>query len=187
MFSERVGKGLRNSAAILGIGGFLLVVIPSCEYYSLTGSFWPRSHIESLRGPISVKGWSDDGLLLADGRIVPLPGIRTLPRTSRALSLATKDGVEILPDGQVVGLLKVWHWCGNDPVRDDVRRIPLGPLLCFLREGVPTEPLPGDDVGPHSSSGGFTDHGWSISEYVGFTHFFLPRHPAWKWPMDQQS
>lgn len=187
MLSRRIRNGVLTGTAALGVGAVAFYVSPMGQFYSLTGSLWPKSHIESLCDPIAVKGWTDEGLLLADGRTVSLPGIRRLPKTSVALSRAVKDGVEIQADGQVVGLLKVWHWCGNDPMKNDVRRIPIGPLLCYLREGEPTKPVHDDDMEPMSSNGGFSDHGWSVSEYVGFAHFFMPRHPEWVWPSGRQS
>ena len=50
----------------------------------------------------------------------------------RVLALGTKHGVEVGADGRVFGLVRVWHWCGNDPVGYHPGRFPceldLGPI-----------------------------------------------------------
>ena len=37
--------------------------------------------------------------------------------------------------GRVVGLVKVYHWCGNDPVRKQWARVDLTHLLMYLHKG----------------------------------------------------
>lgn len=51
--------------------------------------------VETLEAPVEVAGWSDDGLHLADGRIVGLPGVQTMPTSSAGLRQAIRQGVEI--------------------------------------------------------------------------------------------
>ena len=56
---------------------------------------------------------------------------------------ATASGVELAPDGRVYGLVRIHHWCGNDPVQTHIARticystaqqaLALGPL--GLRSG----------------------------------------------------
>jgi hypothetical protein len=91
--------------------------------------------IEELRSPVAVASWSDTGLQLADGRFVSLPGIRLTPELSPALAEATKRGVELGADGRVYSLVRVHHWCGNDPVREHLARIDLVRMLTYLSPG----------------------------------------------------
>src|SRR5258705_3451827 len=98
----------------------------------LTGRFTPIHRLESLHAPIAVKSWTPDGLSLSDGRMVQLPGIHALPSASLALSEMTKRGIEISADGRVYGLVRVHHWCGNDPVREDIARGDISHGMTFL-------------------------------------------------------
>lgn len=133
--------------------------------------YWPQSHIERLRSPIEVRGWSPDGLRLADGRVMQLPGFRKLPLRSVALSRATERGIEVTPEGRVIGLVKIWHWCGNDAVWNDVSRVDLGHLLEFMREGEFDRRIQEGDPEPFKPGGAFRDSGWSISELVLYRRF----------------
>ena len=99
---------------VLGVG----LAWPRIDFYMLTGRFSPIEKIESLRNPVAVTKWSAEGLSLADGRTVHLLGLRSLPSQSAALAEVTKRGVELGTNGRVWGLVRVHHWCGNDPVRE---------------------------------------------------------------------
>ena len=65
-------------AIVLGV----VVAWPRISFYMLTGRFSPIEKIESLQNPVAVTKWSPDGLSLADGRTVQLPGLRSLPSDS---------------------------------------------------------------------------------------------------------
>jgi hypothetical protein len=120
--------------------------------------------IEELRNPRQVRGWSSAGLILDDGRTVPLPGIRLIPSQSKVLANATGRGVEINPDGRVIGLVKVHHWCGNDPIRRHIARVDLAEMMMLLDEG-------SFDLDPvfarweWNRAGRFSEYGWDMSEY----------------------
>lgn len=137
----------------------------------VTFHYWPQSHIERLQGAVEVDGWAASGLRLKDGRTVQLPGFRELPKESFALARATSQGVEITPEGRVIGLVRVWHWCGNDALRNDVRRVDIAHLLEFMREGKFDRVIAKDEPEPFSAGGGFGDYGWNISEKILFDHF----------------
>jgi hypothetical protein len=128
-------------------------------------------HIETLRSPVAVRGWSTAGLIL-DGRgVLPLPDLDALPASSPALAEATKLGIEIGEDGRVYGLLRVHHWCGNDPVRQHIARVDLSDLLLYLGEGRPTP-----DVSPPARHGGstppaFSRYGWMVHEFSSFDYW----------------
>jgi hypothetical protein len=108
----------------------------------LTGRFFPVHKIELLNRPMAVKGWTPAGLLLAAGRRASLPGLRTLPSASPALTEMTKRRVEIVPNGQVFGLVRVHHRCGNDPVREAIASVDLADVLMFLLVGQTAVPVP---------------------------------------------
>lgn len=147
----------RNLAALLAFLGLLTA------YLNFTGI------AERLNDPILVQGWSSEGLI-AGKRIIPLPGIGPLPSTSTALAKAIENGVEVATDGRVYGLVRVHHWCGNDPVRYHLARVDLAFLLIYLRDA---QPLGGLDPKLRSKlaarpGGRFSKFGWWLDEYSGF-------------------
>lgn len=126
--------------------------------------------IEVLRSPVEVTGWTKSGLVLADGRTIRLPGIKALPATSVGLLQAVRRGVELGRDGRVYGLVRVHHWCGNDPVRVHIARVDLSYLLAFVGEGQLANSLDPDlQVRMAQQPGGrFTRYGWEMGEFFHF-------------------
>ena len=152
------------------IGGLWLAYHVS--YYRLTGQFFATNIYERLEGPVAVESWSPDGLQLADGRTVQLPGFSALPEESQALDEATRRGVEIGADGHVTGLVKLWHCCGNDPVRNHVVRVDLAYLLMFTHEGQYVEAPPELKEWPPDTMAEiiegrreFSEYGWGLIDY----------------------
>ena len=143
-------------------------VAPRIDFYMLTGSFSPNHQIETLQNPVAVTRWSSDGLVLANGRTVQLPGLRAMPGQSAALAEATKRGGEIGSDGRVWGLVKVHHWCGNDPVREHIARVDLADMMVFLRVGEPVVPIREADLLITEPGGRFTEWGWDVGEFFHF-------------------
>lgn len=154
------------SMAVLAV--MAVVALPRLGFFMLTGRFTPIPEIESLHAPVAVKGWTSDGLSLSDGRLVQLPGLHALPSASAALSEMTKRGVEISADGRVYGLVRVHHWCGNDPVREHIARVNISDALIFLHVGQAVAPVPKSDDTVREVGGRFTEWGWNISEYLQF-------------------
>ena len=154
------------SAAVLSLA--VVVAWPQISFYMLTRRFFPIHKIESLQNPVAVKGWTTNGLLLADGRSSQLPGFSTLPGESVALTEATKRGVEIAKDGHVYGLMKIHHWCGNDPVREHIARVDISDAMMFLHVGQTVEPIPEPDSTVREAGGRFSEWGWNVSEFVQF-------------------
>lgn len=146
----------------------VLALAPRIDFFMLTGRFSPINQIETLQSPVSVTGWSSDGLKLADGRTVQLSGLRALPGQSAALAEATKRGGEITSDGRVWGLVKVHHWCGNDPVREHIARVDLADMMLFVRAGEPVVPIREEDLLITEPGGRFTAWGWNVSEFSYF-------------------
>lgn len=141
---------------------------PQIEFYQLTGHFYPIRKVESLSQPAAVQGWKENELKFADGRTVKVPGFRLLPAESEALQEATKRGVEITPDGRAICLVKIHHWCGNDPVREHIVRVDLSEMLLFLGVGETLSKLPPDEQGLERPGGRFSEFGWDVGEFGEF-------------------
>jgi len=133
--------------------------------WPLTGYPFPLFSIAGLHDPVDVKDWTSTGLQLADGRVVMPKGMQQLPKESFALKKVIEGGVEVEPDGRVIGRLVVRPNCGNDPVWYRVNRIDVAWLLTYLREGTPTAPLPSYAPLPYSDHV-VTDGGMPVVEYV---------------------
>jgi hypothetical protein len=160
----------------LGVFGAVIIVAfgalawPRLTYYQMTGRWFPKQIVDSLHSPVAVAGWSHDGLRLADGRTIQLPGFRKLPTISAALSEVTKRGVEIASDGRVYGLVRVLHGCGNDPVRKHIARVDVADILMYLGEGEWSTPPSAEtfELVSRTSGGSFSEWGWDVSEFSRF-------------------
>ena len=142
---------------------------PRIDFFMLTGRlFYPIRKVETLHAPISVKGWTADGLLLADGRTLSLPRLRVLPSQSVALSEVTKRGVEVGGDERVYGLVRVHHWCGNDPVREHIARVDISDMMTFLCVGETVGPVPEAEFRVREPGGTFSEWGWRVGEFYQF-------------------
>ena len=98
----------------------------------MTGSPVPLWSTERLEHPVVVKSLTDKTLILADGRSVALPFIKRLPVNDPVFLTALKHGVEVGQDGEVVGLIRDYRTCGNDPFIWKDRRINLSDLAGFM-------------------------------------------------------
>lgn len=147
----------------------------------------PRSEeiIETLHEPLTVARWCKDGLVLADGRTVTLPGIPELPEKSAMLLRLVSSGVEIDPAGRIYGLIDVWHRCGNDPVGRHVARVDIARVLEFVGEcGAPgpIEGAPLDEICDDVS-----EYGWNVSCYYSFTRRWTDATPPNGTPANDPS
>jgi len=136
-------------------------------FFLQTRHWFPIHKVEHLNLPIQVIRWTEDGLQLSDGRMLPLPGFKKLPLTSSALAEATQGGVEITTDGRVIGLVEIHHWCGNDPVRKHIARVDIAHLLRFLKQGEPSGPFLDEEIIPENGLGVETS-GWDPSSFMLF-------------------
>ena len=158
-------------AGVIGFGWACLRI----HHFQLTGRFFPIDKVESLNSPVAVRGWDEAGLLLTDGRRIQLPEFSQLPVPSAGLLEATKRGVEVATNGRVYGLVRVDHWCGNDPVGEHIARVDLSHLLTFLRQGTGRSPSPEPHWLARQPGGDFSEAGWSAGEFgrfVGSSDFF---------------
>jgi hypothetical protein len=93
----------------------------------------PRIQIvDSLKNPIMIQAIEPHYLVGEDGQKIALPYVLQLPVTNEVFSAALSRGVEIDTHGNVYGLLKIWHYCGTDPVRLHIARINLTALVILL-------------------------------------------------------
>lgn len=124
------------------VGGLIaLAMVPlgcGAMNYVAFGWWWRHSQVETLQPKMIVRSWNGTGLLLEDGRRVLPKGMTTLPIRSDALTAITKRGVQVDADGQVFGLLSLFHTCGNDPVGYDLRKINVAHFLLYHGEGTGT-------------------------------------------------
>lgn len=157
-------------AVLVGLLLLSLMLYETGSHFLLTGQFFPIDKFDQLQEAVAIDGWSEDGLALADGRTIMLPELTSLPKKSVALEAATKRGVDIGQDGRVYGLVKIHHWCGNDPVRNHIAKVDLAHMLMFLREGEPKSALAETMFG-NREAGGFSEWGWNISDYLLLQHF----------------
>jgi hypothetical protein len=124
----------------------------------------PIYKFEPLNNPQRVTGWTPKGLQLTDGRVVLPKGMRALPKKSEVLTELIRRGVEVDREGCVYGQVDLWHWCGNDPVWGDVRRVNIANVLAFLGEGTSFLKFARKPYG--NSTRQFSSmRRWSISDY----------------------
>jgi hypothetical protein len=102
--------------------------------------------VEELVNPQKVLGWDSTGLIL-DERKLRIPGIRAISTQSRAMKIGTIRGVEVTPEGRVIGLVRVYHRrsCGNATFINHLARIDLADMMRILGENPefsPTGPAP---------------------------------------------
>jgi hypothetical protein len=172
---QRFPFGIWVCLSVIGMIGVFFYFTPWGMRYLLTGHFFPINRIDNLVNSQTVSGWQEDGLKLSDGRVIMPLGMKKLPKSSESLSIVLKNGVEVASDGKVYGLIKIHHWCGNDPVENDLRKIDIGQLLAFYHEGTSTiKPYQYADDG-FVKSGGGSKYGWSISSLVEMRMMFDPK------------
>ena len=107
--------------------------------WPFVGPFRHEGHAETLQTPRQIRQITPEGLILENGTLLKIPYVQSIPTNLPVLLAATQRGVEVEPSGQVIGLIKVWHWCGNDPVLSHRGRVDLTGLL-LLAGATPTEP-----------------------------------------------
>lgn len=142
---------------------FLPLVVPA-------NGFFTKRIIETLSEPVQVDGWTTNGLQTSDGRTIALPGVANLPAELPGLSAATEQGIEIQPDGRVFGLIRIHHWCGNDPVREHVARVDLSYMAIYFSDQ-PVESKSGMNLGtlrPTHNTNVFSEHGWRYGDFLTF-------------------
>lgn len=113
----------------------------------LTTSPIPLWYFATLDDPVKVMTMTEDHLVLADGRNITLPFIKKLPYDNKLFQAAIANGVEIMSDGEVVGLMRLDKWCGHDPIQWKRIHVNLSNLAGALRpEGIDESVMSGEHL-----------------------------------------
>lgn len=175
-------------AAVAALALGVSVAWPRIDFWMLTGHLSPIQKIEALQHPVEATKWDASGIHLVDGRTVQLPGVTALPEDSPALLEALKRGIDVRQDGRISALVRIHHWCGNDPVREHVARVDLSDVMTFLRVGQPTTTVPDAEFLVREPGGTFSEYGWDISEFLQFQSWQSLTRPGAERPhVDQTS
>lgn len=170
-------RTMKTVIIALAISFVVAVVIEPRLLGPFYGLFFKAEIIEPLENPVGVEKWVSDGLILADGRLLPLPGVSQLPERSGILKELTRRGVEIGGDGRVYGLIKIHYWCGTTRMPYHLARMDIADVLIFLRIGESTLYAPDMPTGKGESGGMFYEElGWNVSEMVEFRFWLSYKH-----------
>lgn len=104
------------------------------EFYRLTGRFTPKRIVETLQSPVHIARTSQDELLTPDGKLLHVPGVTNVVIPDPINKDIIGYGVEVAPDGTLYTLVRVHHWCGNDPVVFHLARVNLSSLLLLVAD-----------------------------------------------------
>lgn len=110
----------------------ILIGVLGAFHILLTGSPIPLWVVDKLNSPKAVASIENDLIKTINGEILPLPKAELLGEHFRLSEDVLKNGVELTPSGEVFGLIRVHHWCGNDPVRYHLARVSLMSLVTML-------------------------------------------------------
>jgi len=103
------------------------------SYFLLTGSLFPKTIRDQLESPHLVSAINTQDIQLSDGRLIQLKDAALL----RAVPVISEDilthGVEIDASGELYSLVRIHHWCGNDPVRYHLAKVNLNALTIVLK------------------------------------------------------
>lgn len=128
--------------------------------------------IEQLASPVQVVGWNAEGIVLEDKRTIRLPDCRRMPVESQALPHLTKQGVEITSEGRVIGLVRIWNWCGTCARGEHIVRVDIADALYFFSEGewdAPASRYAREMIETSARiEQPFSKWGWNISSYGMF-------------------
>lgn len=131
--SRVIGAAILTIAVAVAGAGY--VYRENLHFYLRTGHFSPINIVDSLVAPLGVAEFTAAGLRTVEGSWIPLPGVAGIEPPPAVLRDVKKYGVEVTPEGSVFALVRVHHWCGNDPVRFHLARVDLSSLLLLLGPG----------------------------------------------------
>jgi hypothetical protein len=147
---------------------------------TLGSAMWLYQHIrnrpidilERLNDPRRLVTWTDSSLKLSGGVVVPLPEVRGIQWNSPVLYDLSANGIEVC-DGHAYGLVRIWHWCGNDRVRTHIARVDVAQLLLFTQDVQATDDEVQQCIYSLGRRRGLTNSpwGWDISDFSAFRSF----------------
>ena len=129
---------------------------------------------EELNSPAEVLEVTSTGFKLSDGRLILPKFIEKIPKDSQAVRDAIKYGIEIDEHGQCFGLIKVHHWCGNDPVSQHLARINLS-FLIISEGGIASKDLHSHLFSPNQKIEkiSYSEYGMAIEDFIQFRYYLF--------------
>ena len=149
-----------------------LVVGGSALHFLLTGWPFPKRIVDRLNNPRQVSEITAAGLVTSDGALVKLRHVSELPTNSVVVRAAVERGIEVDDRGRTFGLLRIWHWCGNDPVRYHLARVDLSDLV-LASGGKPDSGIQQDTLDTLIQKDRelrYGEHGLNISDFCRIQH-----------------
>ena len=136
--------------------------------FFLWGVPFPLFHIEKMSRPLPVHSTSGNVIQFSSGTVVCLDKLSYIP-TNALIQDVLKRGLSY-EDGKTLGLVTLHHWCGNDPVRYDVRRVDFELLCAYVDvRCLKGSEITNDGFSPScKTSMHYTKHGWRYEEYLKF-------------------
>jgi len=132
-------------------------------HFLLTGCPIPLFRIDHLRNPQRVLSIENTALILEGQSRITIPHILQIPSSNAVFKAAISHGVEVSEAGQVYGLIKMHHWCGNDPMRYDRRRVNLTELIGAIEPSSLDITIDSDEKAQIVSN--LTEHAERLSSY----------------------
>ncbi len=142
--------------------------------FLLWGVPFPLVHIETVQNMEQVQSVAGNVIRLGSGSDICLERLSYIP-TNKLISAVLGRGLR-LDNGKIVGLVRIHHWCGNDPIRYDVRRVDFELLCVYVDRQCVTNCsfVSSRDTNTGTTSDTsihVTKHGWRYDEYVKFLSF----------------
>ncbi len=146
----------------------ITLVVGVCAFdFLLTGTLFPRRIVEKLNHTRKVTDITAAGFVTEDGDLIKVKYVSEIPTNLAVIRVAVANGIEVDAQGQTFGLLKIWHWCGNDPVRYHIARVNLSNLI--LASGGKPDPGISQTVLnmaiPKNREMRYGEHGLNISDF----------------------
>jgi hypothetical protein len=110
----------------------ILLGILASFHLLLTGSPVPLFRMERLHSPKDVASIEADAIVTTDGTRVALPNAALIRERPILAKDILERGIEVFPNGEIIGLFRIDHWYGNDPVRFHLARVNLASLTAHL-------------------------------------------------------
>ena len=163
-FRRRIGKFNKVRIAVV------IIVATFILHYVATGRLISMVSISFLANRVHVEGVRGNALVLQNGDVCVLPHVAYVP-TNCVVMAALKKGVAIDESGEILALLKIDHWCGNDPVVYHIEKVNLSALALATDFGCASNDLKQRDwyvdmcqeiAGKHAASH-LRSQGWSVS------------------------
>lgn len=134
---------LRRAYAALVLAVVLPFLVPM-----LVIAIKPLRYAERLERPLAVRGVTPRALVLEDGTLLRIPGIKRIPVDDPVLRGVLERGVERDGRGEVYGLLTAYSSCGMTAYRHFTYRVNLADVVGALDpSGLDDSRIPPEEIG----------------------------------------